>query len=279
MRSGRGRANNHRYGVSEWRKEQLMNRIIVLVSCLCVLIVATQLSAQVVPAPGAQQQIVVPPSVVVTGRGEAFGKPDRAVVRLGVIAQAQKASDAQQQVNRQAKQVQEKLLEVGIWEHAMQTVGLTLSPVYEHNEQRPGHVEQRIVGYQATNTIQVQLEEMDKIGPIVDAALAAGANQLEGIWFELKDDAVQRREAIKKAVAEAREKAGAIEAATGTQLSGIIEIVEGGVDVVRPMMMQRLAEFAAADATPIQPGQVRVEATVSIRYRLTGGGGAAPLAR
>ena len=255
-----------------------MNRKIVIATCLCVLIVATQLSAQAVPAPGAQQQFVVPPSVVVTGRGEAFGKPDRAVVRLGAIAQAQKASDAQQQVNRQAKQVQEKLLELGIWEHAMQTVGLTLSPVYEHNEQRPGQVEQRIIGYQATNTIQVQLEEMDKIGPIVDAALAAGANQLEGVWFELKDDTAQRREAIQKAVAEAREKAIAIEQATGTQLTGIIEIVEGGVDVVRPMMMQRMAEFAAADATPIQPGQVRVEATVSIRYRLAGGG-AAPLVR
>jgi uncharacterized protein len=257
-----------------------MNRIIVvLVTCLCVLVGAFQLSAQgVQPVP--QQQVGMPPSVVVTGRGEAFGRPDRAIVRTGAMAQAAKASDAQRQVNERVTEVVEKLKGLGIPQERIQTVGLTLGPVYAHEERQPGQVEQRIIGYQATNTVQVQLEDLTQIGAVVDAALGAGANQLEGVWFELKDDAAQRREAIKKAVAEAREKAGAIEAATGTQLTGIIEIVEGGVDVVRPMMMQRAMEFAAgADATPIQPGQVRVEATVSIRYRLAGNAGAAPLVR
>jgi hypothetical protein len=255
-----------------------MNRItIVLASCLFVLVVASQLRAQAVPPPGAQQQVVHPPSVVVTGRGEAFGRPDRAVVKLGAVAQTEKASDAQRQVNERVGQVVEKLKGMGIPEERIQTVGLTLGPVYDQHERQPGRVEQRIVGYQAANTVQVQLDDLTQIGAVVDTALAAGANHLEGVWFELKDDAAQRRDAIWKAVAEARDKAAAIEQATGTQLTGILEIVEGGVEVVRPMMMQRMAQFAAAEATPIQPGQVRVEATVSIRYRLAGNAGAAPL--
>lgn len=221
-------------------------------------------------APQALQPVVLPPNVAVTGRGEASARPDHAVVRLGAIAQADKASDAQRRVNERVQQVLEQLKALGIPEERIQTVGLMLSPVYDQ-QQRPGRVEQEIVGYQATNTIQVRLDDITRIGEVIDAALGAGANHLEGVWFELKDDAEQRREALHKAVAEARQKAEAIAAATGTRLDGILEITEGGVDVFRPMMMQRAMAFeAGAEATPVQPGEVRVEATVTIRYRLGG---------
>ena len=228
----------------------------------------TQLLAQPRPVPPNQPQQAFPfPTVLVTGRGEVSAKPDRAVVRLGAMAQDEKAAAAQQRVNQLLQQILEKIKGAGVPEERIQTVGLTLNPVYEQQAQRPGHLMPPIIGYQAANTVQVQLDDLTQIGAVIDAALAAGANHLEGVSFELKDDAARRRDALRKAVADAKEKARAIAEAAGHNLGDIVEITEGGLDIVRPLMMHRDMAMGA-EATPIQPGEIRVEATVSIRYAL-----------
>ena len=245
-----------------------MNRFTVTLVVVA-LVFTTQLVAQPRPVPpNPPQQTALPfPTVLVTGRGEVSAKPDRAVVRLGAMAQDEKAAAAQQRVNQLLQQILEKIKGAGVPEERIQTVGLTLNPVYEQQEHRPGQLTPPIIGYQASNTIQVQLDDLTQIGAVIDTALAAGANHLEGVYFELKDDAAHRRNALREAVADAKEKARAVAEASEHRLGEVVEITEGGLDVVRPFMMQR-AMAMGAEATPIQPGEVSVEATVSVRYAL-----------
>jgi uncharacterized protein YggE len=77
------------------------------------------------------------------------------------------------------------------------------------------------------NSISIRLDNLALIGPVVDAGLKAGANQLEGVQFALRDDLPQREEALKKAVNEARRKAGAMAEAMDVELREVLEISEG----------------------------------------------------
>jgi uncharacterized protein len=210
------------------------------------------------------------PRLTVAGEAQVSAKPDRAVVTLGATAQADQAADAQQQINQVMTKAIDAIKQAGIAEDKIQTAGLSLYPVYSEHGDRPRPANQpqepRIVGYRASNTIRITLDDITAVGPIIDAGITAGANQLEGVSFELKDDTAQRAEALKQAAANARQKANALAAATGVNLDSLHEIIEGGVSIVPPQPMTRHAAFAMETATPVQPGQVQIQAAVTLTY-------------
>jgi uncharacterized protein YggE len=142
-----------------------------------------------------------PPLLTVTGEAEVSAAPDLAVVRLGVEAQAKTAAGAQGQVNTTGAAIARALREAGVEESEIQTSGLTLGPVYTRPGDRGG--EPKVAGYRAQNVVRVRLTDMDRVGPVLDAALAAGANRVEGVEFSLADDGSVRREALTQAVSDA----------------------------------------------------------------------------
>ena len=108
------------------------------------------------------------------------------------------------------------------------------------------------------------------MGEVIDAALEAGANQLEGVSFELQDDLASRQAALRNAVAEARAKAEAMADALGVRLVSILSVNEGPVAIERPMMeMARAASLQQGAPTPVSPGEVSVAASVTIRYQIS----------
>jgi uncharacterized protein YggE len=120
---------------------------------------------------------------------------------------------------------------------------------------------------------------MDQVGPAVDAGLGAGANQVEGVSFGLRDELAARQQALAQAAAGARQKAQALATALGVQLGELLEAAEGGAQVVVPRFaMARMAsESLAMDTTtPVSPGQITVEATVTVTYRIAGAAPARP---
>jgi uncharacterized protein YggE len=234
------------------------------------------------PPPPRREPMRDPPSIVVTGRGESAAAPDRAVVRLGAVGEAKDAKAAQEQVNQVTRKVIDAVKNVGIDERDVQTSDLSLEPVYSHpppipfdqqgRQQQPQ--EPRITGYRAHNTLEIRVNEIAKVGDVVDAGIGAGANQLQGVSFQLHDDAKPRAEALRQAVEKARADAETLAAALGVQLGPIDEAMTGHADVFppQPRMARMMAGAAMEMATPVQPGEVRVHATVSLRYRITGGG-------
>ena len=125
------------------------------------------------------------------------------------------------------------------------------------------------MAYRASNTVQVEVDDLKKVGDVIDAGMKAGANRIEGVSFDLKDDTAARENAIREAIKEARAKAQTMAAALNVKLGTVHQVQEGGVHLVRPQMMAYdRAVAGAAAATPVQPGQVHVQASVSVTYRL-----------
>jgi uncharacterized protein len=220
-----------------------------------------------------------PPTIMVNGHAEVAAAPDQAVVRLGAQVQADEASAAQQQVNTIMGKAIADLRKLGVPEEKIQTAELSIQPVYSQTN-AARQEEPKIVGFRATNTLSITLDDIKLVGQVVDAGVAAGANQVEGIAFQLKDDSKQRQEALRQAVLEARAKANVMAEALGVKIEGIEQVVEGGY-MPRPMNygggMMMMAKAEAAPA-PVQPGQVKVEGNVTIRFRLAHEGRAGTVA-
>lgn len=211
-----------------------------------------------------------PPTLTVGGQGEVAAPPDRATVRLGAEAQAADAAAAQSTVNATMQKALAEIQRVGIPERAIQTTGLNLSPVYAPRE--PGQEAElpRVIAYRASNSIQVQVDDLARVGKVIDAGVAAGANRLQGVSFELQNDLPQRTRALTLAAQEAKTKAQTIAAALQVELGQVREITEGGVSVIPRQENFAASRMMAMDAapTPVQPGEVRVQASVTVRYEI-----------
>lgn len=216
-----------------------------------------------------------PPVLVVTGDGEVSARPDRAVVSLGVTAQAEQAQAAQEQVNATMQKILDAIHQQGVAREMIQTAGLSLHPVYSQPPYDPRTGQQReeprITGYRASNTVRVILDDLTKIGPVIDAGTTAGANQIQGVSFELKDDTQARSEALVQASERAREKATVLARAMGVSLDSIQEVAEGGVNVIPPQPYAGVRMAAMEASTPVEPGQMRVHASVTLTYRIRQG--------
>lgn len=208
-----------------------------------------------------------PPVIVVTGTSEVLAAPDEAVVRLGIVRQANTAEAAQQQANSVAEEILKAIAAAGVPTKDIQTARLVLTPVYNSRS-----TEQRIVSYNATNSVSVRVDNLNLIGNVVDAGLKAGANQLEGVVFRLKNELPSREEALKEAVQEARGKAQAMADALRVNLAEVQDATEGGVSVVPRVQSFAAVAGRAQDAvspTPVSPGEIEIRANVTIRYRIT----------
>jgi len=211
-----------------------------------------------------------PSTLTVSGSGQTRVAPDLATVRLGVLTQAATAKAAQEQVNRINNATLAALAKLEVKPEQIQTSDLSLNPLYAQPKPGEENNAPRIVGYQASTVIAIRLTDLAKIGPVIDAGLAAGANRLDGVSFGLENDAEARATALTRAAVAARAKAATLASAFGVQLAGILEIVEGGVSYTPPPMPQgrfAMAMEASAD-TSVSVGQMSVDASVTVRYRI-----------
>jgi len=209
-----------------------------------------------------------PALVTVSGQATVRAEPDRAVVRLGVETQRDSAEGAQRETNRIAHAIFSALEALGVPSSAIQTSGLSLQPVYSQRPRSQEAYIPEVVGYRADNTVQVSLVDLERVGPAIDRAIAAGANRVLGLSFSLSDDSAIKRQAVQAAVSRATGKAEAIAEALDRQLGAVVEVHEGGVSV-RPVIATRMrAEMAADSGAPIAPGEISVLASVTIVYQL-----------
>ncbi len=214
------------------------------------------------------QEAVSVSRISVTGHGEMSAIPDSAVLTFGVLARHENAAQAQAQVNGAMNRATVAVRKLGVPAEQLTTTGINLAPVYPDRRTASGQ-EGSIIAYHASNRLEVRLEGTDLIGKVIDAAVNAGANSVDGIALTLIDDAQERQEALRRAVLDARAKAEAIAAAMGVRLESVEQVVEQGVGVFTPTLQRTRAAEAAT--TPVSPGQVRVDANVHVVYRIAQG--------
>lgn len=250
-------------------------RFASLVPAFSTLMFSAVLGAPPRPVPPAAGPDV--PLLTVTGTAEAAAAPDRATLRLGAVAQAEQAADAQAEVSRTVTQTINALKRLGIPEADISTAGISLSPVYSQQSPRGGNrvgggdepFTPKITAYRAQNTVIARLSDLKKVGPAIDAAVDAGANEVESLTFDLKDDTAARTQALKDAVKQARAKAEALAQAAGVKLVSLHDLDEsGGVASPIPYAGMAVRAMAAAAPTPVEPGQVHLSASVTLRYAI-----------
>ena len=212
-----------------------------------------------------------PPVLIVSGNAQAEATPDEATVRLGIVRQETTAQAAQDQANRVAQAILSEIAKLGIPATQIRTSRLSLTPIYAPGPRSDSREAPRIASYSASNQVSIEVTNLTQIGPIIDAGLRAGSNQVDGILFRLKDDLPLREQALKKAVAEARRKAETMAEALNLRILGIQEVSETGSSVI-PRGEGGFVTMAARETapTPVSPGQVEVNASVTVKYLIAG---------
>jgi hypothetical protein len=208
------------------------------------------------------------PTITVHGLGTVEMDPDRARVSIGVETEAAGAREAQVETNRVANGILAAIRTLGIDPDDVQTSRVTLYPVYDDRRAETPSARPTIIAYRAANTVSVDLDDLGRIGPVIDAAIEAGANRIEGVEFGLRDPSEARGRALRAAVADARSRAEAIAGALGVDLGPVIETIELGAGPPPVPYMVRAESSMVQESTPVTPGKIPVTASLTIRYRL-----------
>ena len=193
-------------------------------------------------------------SITVSGNGSVVAVPTVAVLSLGVDTRAASARAALAANAREMRQVIDAVKAAG--GRDVRTQSVSLSQVLGQNGEP--------AGFAASNVVSATVD-VDRAGAVIDAAVDAGANQVNGPTMSVADAGKLYRQALKAAVADARLSAEAIAAAAGRSLGKVTSVVESGGATPVPMF----AKSAASDAgTPIEAGTQETTATVTVTFAL-----------
>jgi len=200
----------------------------------------------------------------VTGTGTVFGAPDEAQLDLAVQTQASTATEATAENAAKMTSVINALTSAGISKDSIQTISYSLNPVYSNAVN--ASVPPPIVGYVAVNAVQVTLSDVGSVGKVLDQAISAGINDVQGLTFTLSPTtlATLQKQALQLALQDAGGQAEATASALGVTIVGPISVTPGYV--FQPTNYSRLS-MAAAAQTPIQSGSLQVTATVEVTYQ------------
>lgn len=202
-------------------------------------------------------------TIEVSGQGLVQAEPDLAVVRLGVQTQADTAEAALEANNEQMTAVISATLEAGIEESNITTEGFSLQPVYDTGNNGQSR---EVTGYQVNNMVRVTVTDLDMLGGLLDTAVAAGSNTVQGIDFQISNQAELEAQAREAAMMDAQAKAEQLTDLAGAELGPVHSIVELGGSGPGPLIV---AEQSAADSSvPIQSGTQTIQASVQVIWEI-----------
>ena len=194
-------------------------------------------------------------TVTVQGHGEASVAPDMATITLGVQNHEGKADAA---VAANAAKMNEVIAAVkaqGVPDSRIQTSDLSIYYDSQHDY------------YVVSHQIAARLDNPDRVGAVLDAAVGAGANNSWGVSFGLKDPSAAKVQALKGAVTDARKHADSMASALGVSITGVGSAEETSYNYQPIQAGQASAARApAAPSTQVQPGQLTVTADIKVIY-------------
>lgn len=245
----------------------------LLLACLLVTagLASAGLWGGIQPQPAIQQKKVI----MVSGHGTVDARPDEALVMLAVVTQGTDAKSASEENARKMDAVLAALDKIGIAKEDVVTSGYRVQPRYNWSGE-----DQRIVGFQVRNSLEVTVRDIGTVEDVLDVALGAEANEIGGVTFTVSDDqkTAFRNKAIELAVSKAEADAKSVADATSVRIVGPVEISTTGsqlspyrayVDYESGYGGTAVSEGISAKATAapqIQPGDVTVSAYITVVY-------------
>ncbi|HVW75577.1 MAG TPA: SIMPL domain-containing protein [Rhizomicrobium sp.] len=203
-----------------------------------------------------------PHTLTMTGHGEIKAVPDVATITAGVNTNAPTAAAALSANSARMNQVFAALKKLGVPDRDIRTAGFSVSPQYTNGD---NNTTRRLTGYQVDNEVNVRLDDVTRTGAVLDTLVGAGANQMNGIGFDIANPAPVLEKARIQAVADARARAQTYAQAVGVTLGPIISITEGNSEAP-PRPMFRVMAMAAP--TPVAPGEQSVTADVTVVWEI-----------
>jgi uncharacterized protein len=207
------------------------------------------------PAPGD------PPVVVTMGEGSVKRAPDRAWVTIAAESRAKTPAEVQKLNADAMSAVLQKIKGLGLPAEAIRTAAYELRPEFDYANNR-----QTLRGYVARNAVEVRVDDLPKLGEVLDVAVTAGATSVSGIRFDLKDRANAEQMAVQRAVADARAQADTAAQAAGMRVERVVRLEvhrDSAMPPPRPMMRTGV-EMAMSAEPPIAPGELDIRATVTL---------------
>jgi uncharacterized protein len=230
----------------------------------CIFLYAVCLAAFAAGAPFAAQAQTEPPAVIsVTGEAHISVPPDLAEIDAGVTSEAKTAREVSEANNAAMGKALLALKSAGINEKDYQTSQLSLQPQYSVAKQGSPAT---VIGYRASNRVNIRLHDVTKIARVIDALVSAGANDIGGINFMVSQASKLLDDAREQAIADARRKAEIYAKAAGVTLGAPLSISEEGAS--RPMFRTRLAVATAAAPMSIAQGEETLSISVSVTWAI-----------
>ena len=228
------------------------------------------------PALGAPTQVPVSPQsgcarepeIVVSGTAEVTVAPAKASFTIEIKTSAVNAGAASAENARLSRLVMDGLHSSNIGSNEVASSQLSVGPQWSYDESTR---RQKRTAYEATNSIRIQTERLDKVAPYIDAALSAGASGVTEVAYSEKDPAAVRREALGEAVAAARRDAEAMAQAGGGRLGELDSLSTESGDQMIAQSMDRMFKKSVPENTEVVAPQITVTARVLARWRFLSG--------
>jgi uncharacterized protein YggE len=193
--------------------------------------------------------------------------PDIATIGAGVTTEAPSATEALRQNSREMQRVVDRLKALGVAARDIQTSGINLSARYDYDQSGRKPV---FRSYQASNRVSVTLRKLDRVGEVLDALVAAGANDLFGPSFAVENDEAAKEAARQRAIARAQARAKSYAEQFGyggARILWLNESIESRGPMPEVAMMKANADRPAA-APPVEPGMVSTGIVISFKFEL-----------
>lgn len=203
-------------------------------------------------------------TVTVTGYGQASAVPNVVRITLGVESVNPKLTPALSEVNRKMAAVMAALEKAGVAKRDIRTVDFSVFPERAYSQSGPGP----ITSYRVSNVVRVTVRKVEESGAVLDAAINAGANVVQGLNFEVEDMKQVEASARKAAMDDARAKAESLVNAAGAKLGRALTISEFSMGGPPMPMMAFAAEGNAAKGVSLAPGSQEITIQVQVTYEI-----------
>jgi hypothetical protein len=221
------------------------------------------------------QEIESLKTITVSGTGDIYAKPDLSIVDFSVITDATTVAKAMDDNTAKMNAIIDFMKQQGIEDKDLKTINFNISPLYEFYKAGtcipPCPTGKRVLtGYEVTQSLQVKIRDMAKIGDIIQGGTDKGANQVGDLQFTIDKEDELKKQAREQAIAEAKTKAGELASQLGVKLTRIVNFNESGIFPYYSAMKEAAPAGMGGGGTPpqIETGENKIEVTVNITYQI-----------
>ncbi|MGC7890567.1 oxidative stress defense protein [Vibrio anguillarum] len=203
------------------------------------------------------------PHLSTTGYGEVVAAPDMAEFSVKVVESTLTAEQAKRAVDKVVEAFVARLKESGVTSQQISSSNLYLAPQYHY----PKSGKPELVGYQATRSVTVEVEDLSQLNQYLDVALGEGINQVDNIQLKVRNQDQYQQQARLAAIQDANIKA--LSLAEGFKLKlGDVWQIDYNSPSVQPIMMRAMAMDAKSEFNSYQDSTLIIRDRVDVVYQL-----------